>query len=242
MNAAFTNIGAIAKRELTFYFTSPIAFVAIPAFLVVCGVYLFVAYPFFDANSASMRPLFEQMPLYFILYVPALSMRLISEEKRSGTVELLVTMPIKDSEIILGKFLGAFLFLLIPLLMTLVFPIAISTMGSLDMGVVMGGYIGLIFVGAAYLAIGLLTSAWTRNQIVAYILAVFVCAFFYGIDTMVGSFWEAGRDTFAFLSFRAHFENIARGVIDSRDVVFYLSVIGITLVGAVQSLNARHWK
>jgi ABC-2 type transport system permease protein len=236
------NIWTLAKRELAFYFTSPIAYIVIPIFLVVCGVHLFVVHPFFDQDQATLRPLFERIPLFFILYIPALSMRLISEEKRSGTIELLVTMPLTDTQIVLGKYLGALLFLLVTLLATFIFPLAVGTVGDLEPGLVVGGYMGLLFVGAAYLAIGLLTSSWTHNQIVAYILAAFLCAFFYGVDALVGSFWEAGRDAFAFLSFRAHFANIARGVIDSRDVIFYGSMIVVTLVMTVQSLSARHWK
>ena len=103
-------------------------------------------------------------------------------------------------------------------------------------------YIGLLLLGGAYAAMGLLTSTWTKNQIVAFILAVLLCAFFYAIDGMVASFWEGGRDAFAFLSFRAHFANIARGVLDSRDIIFYLSVMVVALALSVQSLQARNWK
>lgn len=242
MGGSVTNIGAIARRELAFFFNSPIAYIAITVFLAVCGVYLFVLYDFFEANQASLRPLIERIPLFFILYVPAISMRLLSEEKRSGTIELLVTWPVSDTQIVLGKFLGGLGFLAVTLLMSLSFPLIVSGLGSVDGGVVAGGYLGLFLVGSAYLALGLLTSTWTQNQIVAFIVAVVLCAFFYAVDGMVASFWETGRDAFAFLSFRAHFANIARGVIDSRDVVFYLSVIVLALVMAVQSLQARNWK
>jgi ABC-2 type transport system permease protein len=126
--------------------------------------------------------------------------------------------------------------------MSLVFPLIVWNLGEIDLGMVLGGYIGLVLLGAAYAAIGLLTSTWTKNQIVAFILAVLLCAFFYAIDGMVASVWEGGRDAFAFLSFRAHFANIARGVIDSRDVVFYVSVVVVALVLSVQSLQARNWK
>ena len=236
------NISAIAGRELAFLFNSPIAYIAITVFLAICGVYLFVMHDFFGANQADIRPLLEQIPLFFILYVPAISMRLISEEKRSGTVELLATWPVTDVEIVVGKFMGAMGFLLVTLAMSLVFPILVGQLGVVDTGAVMGGYLGLILVGAAYLAMGLLTSSWTENQIVSFILAVLLCTFFYSIDGLVGSFWEAGRDGFAALSFRAHFANIARGVIDSRDVIFYLSFIALALFMTVQSLQARRWR
>ena len=236
------NVSAIASRELAFFFNSSIAYIAITVFLAVSGVYLFVLYDFFEGNQATLRPLFEQIPIFFILYVPAITMRLLSEEKRSGTIELLSTWPVTDGEIVLGKFFGALGFIVVTLAVSLVFPIIVGSLGALDTGMVLGGYVGLILLGAAYAALGLLTSTWTQNQIVAFILAVLLCAFFYAVDGMVASVWEGGRDAFAFLSFRAHFANIARGVIDSRDVVFYLSMIVGALVLSVQSLHARNWK
>ena len=236
------HILAVARRELAFYFNSPIAYVAITVFLAVCGAYLFVVDDFFERDQASLRVLFEQIPLFFILYLPAISMRLVSEEKRSGTIELLATMPITDAQVILGKYLAALGFLVITLVGTLVFPIIVGSFGTMDLGPLVGGYIGLFCVGAGYLAIGLMTSTWTRNQIIAFITAVLFCSFFYGIDALVGAIWQEARDAFAFMSFKAHFENILRGVIDSRDVVFYLSVVGATLVIAMQSLKARNWR
>lgn len=240
--ASVRNIAAIARRELAFFFNSPIAYVAITVFLAVCGVYLFVIHGFFEGNQATLRPLFEQIPLFFILYAPAVTMRLMSEEKRAGTIELLVTWPITDAEILLGKYVGALGFLVVTLVLSLVFPLLVGSLGELDGGVVAGGYIGLFLIGAAYLAIGLMTSVWTRNQIVAFVLAVLLCAFFYGVDWMVGSVSEGARDAFAFMSFKAHFANIARGVIDTRDVIFYLTAIAVSLVVATTSLGARNWK
>lgn len=239
---AVRNVSAIARRELAYYFDSPIAYIAITVFLAICGVYLFVVYDFFEGNQATLRPLFEQIPLFFILFVPAVTMRLMSEEKRAGTVELLVTWPISDTHIVLGKYLGALGFIAVTLLMSLAFPLVVSTLGELDGGLVLGGYLGLFLVGAAFAAMGLLTSMWTHNQIVAFLLAVFLCTFFYAIDGMVGQFFEEARDAMAFMSFKAHFANIARGVVDTRDVIFYLSVIVVSLVVAVQSLQSRNWR
>ena len=236
------NIGAIARRELALYFNSPIAYIAVSVFLAICGVYLFVTYPFFEGNQATIRPLVEQIPLFFILYAPAITMRLISEEKRSGTVELLATWPITDTQIVLGKFLGALGLLAVTLGLSLVFPLIVSSLGELDSGLVIGCYLGLFLVGAAYMAMGLLTSTWTQNQIVAFILAVLLCTFFYGVDSLVGEIWASARDAVAFLSFKVHFSNIARGVIDTRDVIFYLTVIGGSLAAATLSLQARNWK
>lgn len=242
MTDALRNVSAIAKRELAFYFGSPIAYVAVTVFLAICGVYLFVVYDFFDANQATIRPLIEQIPLFFILYIPAITMRLLSEEKRAGTIELLVTWPVTDTQIVVGKYLGALGILAVTLVMSLVFPLIVGSLGELDGGLVLGGYLGLFLLGAAYAAMGLLTSTWTQNQIIAFILAVLLCTFFYAIDTMVGSVWESARDAFAALSMKAHFANIARGVIDTRDLVFYASFIVVSLVCAVQSLQSRNWK
>ena len=124
------NISAIARREMALYFNSPIAYIAVTVFLGICGVYLFVTYPFFEGNQATIRPLVEQIPLFFILYAPAITMRLISEEKRSGTVELLATWPLTDAQIVLGKFLGALGLLAVTLVLSLVFPLIVSSLGD----------------------------------------------------------------------------------------------------------------
>lgn len=249
MNRGATrNVLALARRELGFYFNSPIAYITITVFLVVCGLYLFsvddpaTKLGFFEANQASIRKLFEAIPIFFIFLVPAVTMRLLSEEKRAGTIELLVTMPVTDTQIAVGKFLGGVGFLVIALLATTPLVVLVATLGPLDVGVVIGGYVGLMLVGMAYLAIGLMTSSWTSNQIVAYLVAALICAFFYFVGGMLESVWADAQDALAFMSFEAHFDNVARGVIDTRDVVFYLSVIGAALVVTVQSLASRNWK
>lgn len=250
------NVFAIARRELGFYFNSPIAYIVITVFLVVCGVMLFVfdgpdsGVPFFDANEASLRNLFGPttatkfggIPLLFAFFVPALTMRLISEEKRTGTIELLVTWPVTDTQIVMGKYLAGLAFVGVMLLFTFPLALFVGHLGPLDLGLVIGGYLGLLLVGAAYLGLGLMTSSWTRNQINAYLVGVLLCAFLYFVDGMIGSVWEGGRDFFAALSIKSHFQNIARGVIDLRDLVFYLSLIAVSLVVTVQSLQARNWK
>ncbi|PIE18841.1 MAG: ABC transporter [Proteobacteria bacterium] len=245
---ALRNIRALARREFGFYFNSPIAYITITVFLLVCGAYLFViddpttGLSFFEDNQASMRKLFEAIPLFFVFLIPAITMRLISEERRAGTIELLVTMPVTDAQIALGKYLGGLLFLVVTLAATLPLPLIVGSLGSLDVGAVIAGYVGLLLLGAAYLGVGLMTSAWTKNQIVAYLTAALIAALFYFVGDMVESVWESARDALAFMSFKAHFDNIARGVIDSRDVLFYLSFIVVTLVVTVQSLSARNWK
>jgi len=250
------NVFALARRELGFYFNSPIAYTVIALFLVVCGAMLFIfdgpdtGKPFFETNEASLRNLFGPtspekfggIPLLFAFLVPALTMRLISEEKRTGTIELLVTWPVTDTQIVLGKYLAGLAFVAIMLLFTIPLVLIVGGLGPLDVGLVVGGYLGLLLVGATYLGLGLMTSSWTKNQINAYLVGVLFCAFFYFVDGMVGSVWAGARDFFAALSIKAHMQNVARGVVDLRDLVFYLSLIAVSLVVTVQSLQARNWK
>ncbi len=250
------NLWALAKRELGFYFNSPIAYIVITLFLVVSGAMLFVfelpegGGDFFAANEANLRGLFGPtgpeafggIPLLFVFLVPAVTMRLIAEEKRTGTIELLVTWPVTDAQIVLGKYLGAVLFVGIMLLATLPLALTVGGLGKMDVGVAIGGYLGLFLLGSAYAGLGLMTSAWTKNQIVAYLVGALLCGFFYFVDGMLGLLWDGGRDFFAGMSFKAHFQNVARGVVDLRDILFYASFIAIALVVTTLSLQARNWK
>ena len=242
------NIGALARREMGFYFNSPAAYITITLFLVVSGVYLFsmdsvvTGLSFFEEDEASLRKLFDAVPMFFIFLIPAITMRLIAEEKRSGTIELLLTMPVTDTQIALGKFTGGLAFLAVTLLATLPLAFIVGSLGDLDLGALVGGYLGLLFLGSAYLAIGLMASSWTDNQIVAYLVDALISTFFYFVGGMVEAVWAGARDAVASLSFEAHFDNITRGVIDTRDILFYLSVVVVALVITVQSLQARNWK
>jgi len=250
------NVWALAKRELGFYFNSPIAYIVITLFLIVSGAMLFVFQlpegggDFFTVNEATLRGLFGPtspeafggIPLLFVFLVPAVTMRLIAEEKRTGTIELLVTWPVTDAQIVIGKYLGALLFVGIMLLATIPLALTVGSLGQLDVGVVVGGYLGLFLLGAAYTGVGLMTSTWTKNQIVAYLVGALLCGFFYFVDGMLGLLWDGGRDFFAGLSFKAHFQNVARGVVDFRDIVFYGSFIAVALVVTTLSLQARNWK
>jgi ABC-2 type transport system permease protein len=254
--SAGKNVWALATRELGFYFNSPIAYIVITLFLVVSGAMLFVfnvpdaGRDFFAVNEASLRGLFGPtsaegfggIPLLFVFLVPAVTMRLIAEEKRTGTIELLVTWPVTDAQIVLGKYLGAVLFVGIMLLATVPLAFIVGGLGSMDVGLVIGGYLGLLLLGAAYAGLGLMTSAWTKNQIVAYLVGALICGLFYFVDGMLGLLWDGARDFFAGLSFKAHFQNVARGVVDLRDILFYASFIAVSLVVTVMSLQARNWK
>ena len=245
-------IWTIAKREFSSYFNSPIAYIAITVFLILAGLQFFFGFltigsfgtagGFFENNEASLRLFFEGIPILFTVFLPAISMRLMSDEQRSGTLELLVTLPVRDRDIILGKYLASILFLLVTLLLTLPYVVTVSLLGNPDIGPILGGYLGLLLIGAAYLALGLMTSTWTKNQIIAFLLGALLCSSFYFIDGLIGSVWEETRSFFEAISFKAHFANISRGVIDSRDVVFFASIIIIPILLAGYALESRKWK
>lgn len=229
----------VFKRELRSYFNSPVAYIVITVFLLITG-WLFSS-RFFLVNQATLRDAFGIIPLVLVFFVPAITMRLVSEERKSGTIELLVTMPVKDVEIILGKFLASVVLLTVAILLTLSYAIAASALGDLDVGPVIGGYLGLVLMGAAYLSIGVLASSLSENQIVAFIVSFLVIFSLFMLDQIL-VFIPAGLVSFfEYLSIDYHFANISRGVIDTRDLVYYLSVICVCLVLATRSLESRKW-
>ncbi len=231
---------SIYKRELGAYFNSPVAYIVVALYLLVVG-YMFFA-QFFLVGEATMRDMFGLAPMLFTFFAPAVTMRLLSEEKRSGTIELLITMPVRDWEVVLGKFMAGLSVLAVAILLTLAYPITISTMGALDWGTVVGGYLGLLLLAGAYVAIGLMASSWTRNQVVAYMVAwVITFALFIGgklLPLMPGSI----ATVIEHLSLDLHFNNIAKGVIDTRDIIYYLSLITACLLVTVQTLDSRRWR
>jgi len=230
----------IARRELQAYFNSPVAYIVVTVFLVLSG-YLFFTQALLG-GQADMRPFFNLAPLLFIFFAPAITMRLLAEEHRVGTIQLLVTLPLRDRDVVLGKFLGALGLLATAIGLTLFYPLTLSRLGDLDNGAVIGGYLGLLLMGGGYLAIGLMASAWTRNQIVAFIVA-FGISFALFLMGRLGPLVPASlAPVLEYMSLTAHFENIARGVIDTRDVLYYLSLIGGCLFVAAQSLASRQWR
>lgn len=235
MNHLFT----IARREFKAYFISPIAYIYLTSFIVLT-VWLFLR-SFFLIGQANLRSFFGLMPWIYLFFVPAVSMGKWAEEKKSGTMELLLTYPIDRWHAVLGKFLGALGLVATALLFTSPLVITVAILGNLDGGPVMGGYLGLIFLSSAYLAIGLWVSSLTENQIIAFILGVVACFFFFiigepivtaGAPTWVASLLQS-------LGLGNHFESMGRGVIDSRDVLFYLSVIGFFLFLNERQVEAR---
>lgn len=244
-------IWCIAKREFGSYFNSPIAYVAITVFLLLTGLQFFSGFfaisafgatEYFEANEATLRPLFEGIPLIFAFFLPAVTMRLVSEEKKTGTIELLFTMPVTEWHVILGKFLAAVLLMAVALLLTLSYPLTVGALGDPDMGPIIGGYFGLFLIGSAYLGIGLMASTWTKNQIVAFIAGAGLCFLLYFIDTLAGFISDALRPVFSAISFRTHFENIAKGVLDTRDVFFFVALTVLTLMMSRFALQQRMWK
>jgi ABC-2 type transport system permease protein len=234
------NIWAIARREIASYFVSPVAYVVGALFLLISG-FLF-AVILGQSNEASMRGIFGNFAVIFLFIVPALTMRLLAEEQRTGTLELLLTAPVRDYELVLGKFLGVFLLLLILLAATLVYPAILVIADNPDRGPILSGYLGVILAGAAFLAIGLFASSLTQNQIIAALLAFAILLLFWLADAL-GNF-TAGRigDLFRFLSLTRHFDEFPRGVIDTRHVIYFLSVIAAALFFTVQSVQARRWR
>jgi ABC-2 type transport system permease protein len=231
---------AISKRELRTYFNSPVAYIVVTVFMLLAG-YLFFNTVFIE-KQAEMRGYFGLVPMLFTFIIPAMTMRLIAEEKGSGTIELLITMPVRDWEVVVGKFLAALGLLAVLLALTLVYAFTLASIGPIDKGPTYGGYLGLLLMGASYVAIGVMASSFTRNQIVAFILAFAICFALYLFGRVVQIVPPALQPIISVLSIDNHFESISRGVIDTRDIIYYLSVIAVSLVIATVSLESRKWK
>jgi ABC-2 type transport system permease protein len=235
----------IAKRELAAYFATPVAFVFIAIFVGLTGAFTFYIGSFFEQNQASLQNFFSHHPWLYILLVPAVAMRLWSEERKSGTIEQLLTLPITTTQAVLGKFLAAWLFCGIALALTVPMWITVNVLGDPDNGVIAVSYLGSFVVAGAFLSIGVCMSALTRNQIVAFILGAVVCFLFTmsGLDLVLNAFrgWapDALVDTIASFSFLTRFNGITRGVIALRDFVFFFSLMAFWLFAAVLAVDTR---
>lgn len=237
-----TNVVAIARREVRGYFDSPVAYIVVVAFLLVAGWMVFGS--LFLLDRADLRGFFAPSPfspsMLLVILAPAVTMRLIAEERKSKTIELLTTMPITDSEVVVGKFLAALSLLGAALLLTILYPITVSMIGPLDWGPVIAGYVGLFLFSSALLGLGLACSAASENQIVAFIVAFLVSAvlyFIYWLQFFVPAFLSP---IVQFVSVSSHLDNMARGIIDSRDVIYYLSATIGGLFLAVRLLARQH--
>ncbi|MDG3581855.1 MULTISPECIES: gliding motility-associated ABC transporter permease subunit GldF [Galbibacter] len=233
---------AIIKREISSFFSSPIAYLVIGLFLVLNGLFLWVFkgdFNIIESGFADMNPFFQLAPWILLFLIPAVTMKSFSEEKKAGTLELLLTRPISKTQIVMGKFIGTYLLVVIALVPTLLYVLTIwnlaDPVGNIDMGSIAGSYFGLLFLIASYTAIGIFMSSLTDNQIVAFIAAVLVCfLFFYGFSGFSGlgnlSFMEK-------FSLKYHFDSIGRGVIDFRDVIYFVSISFFFLVVTIFKLK-----
>jgi len=234
---SIANIKTIAKRELSGYFGSPVAYVFIVIFLLLTGFFTFYLGGFFERGQASLgASFFMWHPWFYLFLVPAIGMRLWAEERRVGTLELLLTMPVTAWQAIVGKFLASWLFLALALVLTFPVVITVNYLGSPDNGVILTAYVGSFLMAGAYLAISCMTSAMTRSQVVSFILSVVICLVLIlcgfrpviqFIHSLVDKPWVASL--VASFSVLTHFETFSKGVLDSRDVIFFLSVIGFSL-------------
>jgi ABC-2 type transport system permease protein len=228
----------IFKKEFKTYFISPIAYIVIAIFLIVTGWFFFSTFFLFD--QANLRIFFGLLPITFAFVVPAITMKLFAEELNIGSYELLLTLPVRFRDVILGKFFAGVTFIACMLIPTLAYPLTVSFLGELDWGPVIGGYIGALFLGAAFTAIGLFASSLTRSQIIAFIIGMAICFSLTLIDKMLIVLPQSILGFVAYLGADFHFRNIAKGIIDSRDIVYFLSVIFIGLYGAHLAMQEKY--
>jgi ABC-2 type transport system permease protein len=228
-------VWTLTKRELGAYFGSPVAYVFLVIFLLLAGFFTFTAGNFFERGEASLAAFFAWHPWLYLVLVPAVGMRVWAEERRSGTIELLLTLPVAPWQAIVGKFLASWIFLGVALALTFPAVLTVNALGDPDNGMIAAGYVGSLLLSGAYLAITCMTSAMTRNQVVAFILSVVLCLFLilagFNPVTDLLARWASPAlvDTVAAFSVVTHFDAFQRGVIDSRDLVFFLSLIGFAL-------------
>lgn len=223
------------KRELAGYFATPVAYVFIVIFLFLTGVFTFNMGGFYERELADLQPFFTWHPWLYLFLIPAISMRLWAEERKTGTIELLMTLPVSMSQVVLGKYLAAWAFTAIALFLTLPIWITVNYLGDPDNGVILASYLGSLMMAGAYLAIGAAISSLTRNQVIAFVVSVVVCLGFIlaGFPAVLDFFssWtpEIVLEGIASFSFLTHFNSITRGVIDGRDLVFFATLIALFL-------------
>ena len=220
---------AIFEKEWSSYMNGSLFYVVVPAFLLMVGFFSLYFQDMFAVGVVSMRSVFFWCALSYLLLIPAITMRSFSQEFQSGSFELMATMPIRDEELVFGKFLSAVSLLFVTLLLTFTYPLTLSWLGDLDWGVVLGGYVGLFLLGTSFVAIGLAASASTNNQINAFLFALILSLIPFLIGYTLSRVPEEWLPFVQYISFEYHFNNLARGVIDSRNIVYYGSVIALAL-------------
>jgi ABC-2 type transport system permease protein len=239
------HVGIIMRRELASYFATPLAYVFILIFLVLANAFTFYLGGFYERGQADLDPFFSFHPWLFLFLIPALSMRLWAEERKSGTIELLMTQPLTLWEAVLGKYLAAWVFTALALALTFPLWLTVNYLGKPDNGAILAAYLGSLLLAGGFLAIGSCMSALTRNQVVAFILGVVACFLFLlaGFPLVLDVFrsWAPLPlvDAIASLSFLTHFESIAKGVIDVRDLLYFAMLIGLFLLATVIALELK---
>jgi len=234
-----TGLAAVYRREVAGYFGQPVAYIVITAYLLMCG--WFFTSGLFLIGQADVRGYLDVAPTILVFFAPALTMRLLAEEWRNGTMELLLTLPVRDAEVVVGKYLAAFTVLVVAQVLTLAYPITVGLLGPVDIGQVVTGYFGLLLLGAAFLAVGVLASALTSSQVVAFIVSFFVCFGLFLLGKSLPFLPTPLLPLFDYLAVDTHFANLTKGVIDSRDVLYFLTIVLICLAGTVHALQGRKW-
>jgi ABC-2 type transport system permease protein len=237
------NIGIVFRRELAALFASPIGLVFILFFLLVSNGFFFFIHDFFREGQATLRGYFWVLPWMFLFFVPAITMRLWAEEKKTGTLELLLTLPLRESEVVLGKFFASFVFLTLTLACTFTLPVTVGLLGHPDWGVMAASYAGALLLGAAYLAIGLWVSSLTENQVVAFIVSVTLIFALLSVGLLPAYLESLGPlvAVCTYLSLHTHFQSLLRGVLDAQDVLYYLSVVVLFLYLNIKKIESRKW-
>jgi ABC-2 type transport system permease protein len=245
MSQTASPISAIFRRELRSYFATPLAYVFIVIFLLLAGALTFYLGAFFERGQADLQPFFSFHPWLYLFLIPAVAMRLWSEERKSGTIELLLTLPVTMWQAVIGKFLAAWAFIGIALALTFPIWITVNALGEPDNGTILASYLGSLLMAGAFLAIGACLSAATRSQVIAFILTVVVCflmmlaGFPLVLDVFRALFPQVVVDAVAQLSFLTHFSAIAKGVIDLRDLLFFLFTIGFWLYATAVVIDLK---
>lgn len=239
------NILAILKRELYGYFATPVAYVFIVIFLFLSGLFTFHVGGFYERNQADLLAFFNFHPVLYLFLIPAISMRLWSEERKSGTIELIMTLPISTTEAVIGKFLAAWAFACIALLLTFPIWITVNYLGDPDNTVILASYIGSMLMAGGFLAIGSCISALTKNQVIAFVITVLICFLFYASGfPMVLNFFSGWAhqtiiDAVAALSVLSHFNSIQKGIIDIRDIIYFAVLISFWLYANVITIESK---
>jgi len=235
-----SNIKSLFNKEFKAYFNSPIAYIVIIVMLLMSG-WFFVS-SLFIANESAITSFVDVTPLLLVFFIPAITMRLFAEEVRMGTIEILATLPVKDYEIIISKYLAAAAVLLISVLLTLIYPLSLLLIGKLDAGEIFCSYLGIILLGSSFVAIGLFTSSLTKNQIIAFLLSFVICFVLFLAGKVLNVIPAGMVSLVEYAGVDSHFENIIKGVIDTRDIVYFSSIIVFFYCCTVYWMGSRRWR